>query len=73
MGNTLRTVRVRSGMYITPDGQYRIVRRLQPITNRKRWWVQRWDSERKYFADQTSYTTLARARKALVRVVETLF
>ena len=71
--NTLKTVRVRSGMYITPDGQWRIVRRIQPITNRKRWWLQKWDSERSYFADKQQFATLAKARAAASKLVESAF
>lgn len=72
MGTTLRTVRVRSGMYVSVDGAWRIVRR-QYFPNSKKWWVQSWDADMGVYRDVRQYSTLHKARLAIVKLIETRF
>ena len=73
MATTLRTVRVRPGMYISVDGKFRIVRRNNVFGTGRKWWVQNWDADMGVYQDVRAYPSLQKARQAIVRLIETAF
>lgn len=60
---TVRFVRLRSGLYVTKDAQYRIVRRRYLAKQVTLWNVERWNMKWRMYVRLASFHTLAKARK----------
>jgi len=61
--STVRTIRLRSGFYVTKDAQYRIVRRRILAFKTQQWHVDHWNMARKAYVRLASFDTLAKARE----------
>jgi len=55
-------MRLRAGFYITPDAQYRIIRRINPISHKKTWETQAWDNNQRVYVSLKVFRQLKQAR-----------
>jgi len=62
MSSLVKTFRMRSGFYVTRDGNYRIVRRKVGHWPKPLWCIERWSPGELRWERLTDRTTLALAR-----------